>query len=113
MNNPSVQWNTLDTKLRYTAISRAKSKHQITVLNDSDEVDEHDVNETDMNKVKNRRKRANRMKDELYMKRVQAMNIINKIVRGGNVSDEYCREHTFLTKQELFEHLKIPNGRVP
>ena len=50
------------------------SKKQITVLNDSEEVDELDVQETDMNKVKNRKKRANRMKDELYMKRVQAMN---------------------------------------
>jgi hypothetical protein len=52
------------------------------------------------------------MNDIMYNKRFKAMSIINRIIRNG-CSDEYSIQHTRLTRQELFNHLKIPNGIVP
>jgi hypothetical protein len=48
----------------------------------------------------------------MYNKRFKAMNIINRIIRNG-CSDEYSIQHTRLTRQELLDYLKIPNGIVP
>ena len=42
---------------------------------------------------------------------MNALSIINKIVRNGNVSEDYWS--SILSQQLLLSHLKIPNGLVP
>jgi hypothetical protein len=106
------EWGRMDTRRRYTSIGRATSKSLITVLDDSKTKDKM-IPDTEESILKQRIKRTNRMKDELYRKRMNALSIINKIVRNGNVSEDYCVKHTQLNKQQLLSHLKIPNGLVP
>ena len=106
------EWSKMDRKMRYTAISRATSKQNINVFDEDETTEEEELlQDTDFKKVNQRKKRMNRMKDGLYIKRMQSLSVINRIVRGS-VSDEYCLKHTFKTKKELFEHLKIPNGVI-
>lgn len=82
------EWSRMDTKMRYTAISRATSKKLINVLDETEHVLD-EINDTEFKQVKLIEKRSNRMNDLMYNKRLKSMNIINRIIRNG-CSDEYC-----------------------
>ena len=101
------EWSQMETTFRYTAIGRASGKSLISV------VDDFDLPDTDKQQLSRRKKRMERIKDPLYKKRMKGMSIINRIVRDSSTSDETCLKHTFKTRQQLLEHLKIPSGRVP
>ncbi|KAJ3025798.1 UNVERIFIED_CONTAM: hypothetical protein HDU68_006674 [Siphonaria sp. JEL0065] len=98
------------SNMRYTAISRTTKKEFINVVDDGikhpEEVD------IDYDKLKRKLKVERQLKDELLRKRVDTVRVINYIVRKG-CSDEYCLNHTFLKRQELLDHLGIPDGTVP
>jgi hypothetical protein len=104
-------WDRMDTKMRYTAISRATSMKLINILDESEQVVD-EIKDTDFKQAKLRQKRNKRMNDLMYNKSLKAMNIINRIIRYG-CSDEYSIQHTQMTRQELLNHLRIPNGIVP
>jgi hypothetical protein len=104
------EWSQMDTTFRYTAIGRASDKSLISVM---DDFNENDLPDTDNQQLSRRKKQMERMKDPLYRKRMKGMSIINRIVRDYSTTDETCLKHTFKTRNELLEHLKIPSGRVP
>jgi ATP-dependent exoDNAse (exonuclease V) alpha subunit len=56
------EWNRMDTKMRYTAISRATSKTLINILDETEKV-ENEIEDTDFGKVKVQQNRAIRMND--------------------------------------------------
>jgi hypothetical protein len=100
--------------MKYTAISRATRKSLINVVNEDDNYDnDKNLPDTDYKKVKNQLKRARREEDPLFKRRKVALNIINKIVREGNVTDEYCLKHTLKTRVDLLEYLGIENEKIP
>ena len=69
--------------------------------------------DTDFDKIKERLKRAERMKDPLYKKRYEAMITINRILKG-ECSEEYCLKNTLKTRLELLQHLGLPeSGKLP
>jgi hypothetical protein len=69
----------MDTRMRYTAISRATSKKLINVLDETEQVVD-EIKDTDFKQVKLKQKRNNRVNDSMYNKRLKAMNIINRII---------------------------------
>jgi hypothetical protein len=105
------EWNRMDTRMRYTAISRAISTNLINISDETEQVVD-EIQDTDFQQVKLQQKRNKRMNDLMYNKRIKSMNIINRIIRNG-CSDEYSVKHTQLTRQELLNQLKIPNEIVP
>ena len=108
------EWNRMSTKMKYTAISRATRKSLINIVNEDDNYDnDRNLPDTDYKKVKNQLKRARREEDPLFKRRKVALNIINKIVREGNVTDEYCLKHTLKTRVDLLEYLGIENEKIP
>jgi ATP-dependent exoDNAse (exonuclease V) alpha subunit len=104
------EFNRMSDEMKYTSISRASSKDLINVVrNDTREVKiEQD---TDFDKIKERLKRAERMKDPIYKKRYEAMIKLNRILKG-ECSEEYCLKNTLKTRLELLQNLGLPNKRI-
>jgi hypothetical protein len=70
------------------------------------------IQDTDFELLDRRRKRKQLLKDPLRKKRHEAMAVPHKIINGV-VDDNYSIKHTGKTRQELLDHLGIPNGVIP
>jgi ATP-dependent exoDNAse (exonuclease V) alpha subunit len=103
------EWERMDKRLRYTAISRATSKELINVIKSSG-VEYSITADTNQTLLKRRQAEHKRCEKEIYRKRKQSLTIINSIVRYNNSSEEYCLKHTSISKVELFKHLGITEG---
>ena len=102
------EWNRYDNTMKYTAISRATSKSLINIIdNDSNEELTRD---TDNTRLTRRIAETNRLKNELYRKRKEALNVLSRIIHNVNTSDEFSILHTQLPRKELLKHLDILNG---
>ncbi|KAI8845987.1 hypothetical protein BJ741DRAFT_573015 [Chytriomyces cf. hyalinus JEL632] len=104
------EWNRMEDDMRYTAISRTTEKEYINVLDDG--IKHKVTKDTDFDRMKQKKKREQDLKDELKRKRIEAVRVINYIVRKG-CSDDFSLKHTIVKRQELLERLGIPDGVVP
>ncbi|KAI9326614.1 hypothetical protein BDR26DRAFT_941086 [Obelidium mucronatum] len=104
------EWSRMAKDMRYTAISRTTKKEYINVVDDH--VKHKVIKETDFDRMKQKKKRERDMKDELKRMRIEAVRIINYIIRKG-CSDDFSLKHTFAKRRELLERLGIPDGVVP
>jgi len=108
------EWEKMDSRYKYTAISRTSSKSLINVIATSEEDEEEviDIGDTSHSKlVRNRYNRA-RLEDPLEQRRQESHSILMKIINNQNCSDEYALEHTLKTRKELLEYLRI-DGEIP
>ena len=94
--------------MKYTAISRATSKLLINIIDcDSNETATRD---TDNTRLTRRIAETNRLKNELYRRRREALSVLSRIIHNVNTSDEFSIKHTQLTRTNLLKHLDIENG---
>ena len=84
--------------MRYTAISRTTKKEFINVFDDG--IKYPITNNIDIKKIKEKKKREQNLKNNLKRKQIEAIRVINYIVRKG-CSDEYSLKHTHLKRCEL------------
>ena len=70
------------------------------------------IKDIDIKKIKEKKKREQNLKNNLKRKQIEAIRVINYIVRKG-CSDEYSLKHTHMKRSELLEELEIPEGEVP
>jgi hypothetical protein len=102
----------MSPKMKYTAISRETRKKLINVMADKEQ-ERASLPDTDYKKLKQRQKQDKQDKHPLHKKRKEALVIINRIIKGVNISDDYCLKHTLKTRDELLDYLGIHNGVVP
>ncbi|KAJ3014693.1 UNVERIFIED_CONTAM: hypothetical protein HDU68_000169 [Siphonaria sp. JEL0065] len=86
--------------------------HERTGIAKNDGIKHKVTKDTDFDRMKQKKKRERDLKDELKRKRIEAVRVINYIVRKG-CSDDFSLKHTFVKRQELLECLGIPDGVVP
>ena len=102
----------MDERMRYTALSRTTKKEFINIAEEKEELDitmEGDVN---LDNLKKNQQRRRQLADPLRRKRFNAMTVLYRIIKGCS-SDAYSFEQTGLSRADLLNHLKIPNGEIP
>jgi hypothetical protein len=93
------EWSKMSDRMRYTAISRARSKDLINVVDDYVDTQEQ-------------RKTAVKKRSELQARRDSSLSIINNILRG-KASDECSVKHTGMDNQKLRDYLGIGPEGIP
>jgi hypothetical protein len=123
--NPEDFRNSLNTRVHlcYTNVKRKEinelmmkqdnSTRKNLINVDTGKEQREKLPDTDHKKLKQKEKQDKRDKDPLHKKRKEALVIINQIIRGVNISDDYCLKHTFKMRVELLDYLDIHNGVVP
>ena len=106
------EWKRMNERMRYTALSRTTKKELINIAEEKEELDitmEGDVN---LDNLKKNQQRRRQLADPLRRKRFNAMTVLYRIIKGCS-SDAYSFEQTGLSRADLLNHLKIPNGEIP
>ena len=102
------EWNRFDTRMKYTAISRATSKSLINIIDN--DLKEESTRDTDNTRLTRRLAEEARLKCPLYRRRREALSVLSRIIHNVNTSYEYLLKHTQLTRTNLLQHLDIING---
>jgi hypothetical protein len=101
----------MNEQMRYTALSRTTKKEFINIVAE-EELDISMEGEVNLDNLKKNQQRKRQLADPLRRKRFNAMTVLYRIIKGCS-SDAYSFEQTGLSRADLLNHLKIPNGEIP
>ena len=84
--------------MKYTAIGRATSKSLINIIDN--DLKEELTRDTDTTRLTRRLAEENRLKNELYRRRKEALSVLSRIIHNVNISDEFSIIHS-ITKTRV------------